>query len=96
MRKRNKPKSPCMPRGCFSRLTEEQLREIFKKFDISQDGRLSKEELKQAFGDLGAAVPAYRAIRGLSQADANHDGFVDMEELDELVKYAYRLGYQVI
>ncbi|KAB5544447.1 hypothetical protein DKX38_012559 [Salix brachista] len=59
---------------------------------MNQDGRLSLEELKQAFGHLGAAVPAYRAILGLCKADANHDGSVDMDELDELVKYAYQLG----
>ena len=68
---------------------------IFKRFDINQDGRLSLEELKQAFGHLGAAVPAYRAIPGVCKADANHDGSVDMDELDELVKYAYQLGYEV-
>ena len=78
-----------------SQLTEEQLRAIFMQSDINKDGLLSKKELKHAFSRLGALIPAFRAARGLHHADANHDGLVDKDELDDLIKYAYRLGYKV-
>ncbi|XP_011016821.1 PREDICTED: calmodulin-like protein 5, partial [Populus euphratica] len=69
--------------------TEKQLRAIFMECDINKDGVLSKKELKRAFRRLGALIPAFRAARGLHHADANHDGVVDMDELDDLIKYAY-------
>lgn len=87
-----KPREPKLP---VSQLTKEQLRAIFMESDINKDGVLSKKELKQAFGRLGAFIPAFRAARGLHHADANHDGLVDKDELDDLIKYAYRLGYKV-
>ncbi|KAL9402259.1 hypothetical protein Peur_006108 [Populus x canadensis] len=87
--KRRVPKPP------VSQLTEEQLRAIFMQADINKDGVLSKKELKHAFGRLGALIPAFRAARGLHHADANHDGVVGKDELDSLIKYAYRLGYKV-
>jgi Ca2+-binding EF-hand superfamily protein len=90
--KKNKPREPKLP---VSQLTKEQLRAIFMESDINKDGVLSKKELKQAFGRLGALIPAFRAARGLHHADANHDGVVDKDELDDLIKYAYRLGYKV-
>ncbi|KAG6765530.1 hypothetical protein POTOM_029576 [Populus tomentosa] len=83
------------PKLPVSRLTDEQLRSIFMESDINKDGVLSKKELKQAFGRLGALIPAFRAYCVLHHADANHDGVVDKDELDELIKYAYRLGYKV-
>jgi Ca2+-binding EF-hand superfamily protein len=84
-----------LPKPLVSQLTEEQLRAIFMQSDINKDGVLSKKELKHAFSRLGALIPAFRAARGLHHADANHDGLVDKDELDDLIKYAYRLGYKV-
>ncbi|KAJ4842845.1 hypothetical protein Tsubulata_045052 [Turnera subulata] len=77
-------------------LVEEQLKNIFKQFDTDHNGRLSKDELREAFRYLGAFLPGYRANRGLSYADANGDGEVDLKlELDDLVSYAFKLGYKV-
>ncbi|XP_059455747.1 calmodulin-like protein 5 [Corylus avellana] len=75
--------------------TEEVLRNIFKKFDANRDGRLSKEELTDAFRYLGSRTPGWRAGRALRHVDANGDGFVSEEELSELVKYAKKYGYSV-
>ncbi|KAK3231410.1 hypothetical protein Dsin_003291 [Dipteronia sinensis] len=70
-----------------------KLLEVFKRHDADGDGRLSKAEIKKAFDELGALIPAYRAYRGLNHADGNGDGFVDMNELEDLVQYAENHGY---
>ena len=75
--------------------TEDQLRNIFKKYDTNNDNKLSREELKKAFGYLGALIPGFRADRSLHHADANKDGYVNEREMDELVKYAVRVGFTV-
>ncbi|KAK7859824.1 putative calcium-binding protein cml26 [Quercus suber] len=75
--------------------TEDQLRQIFKKYDTNNDNLLSREELKKAFNYLGSIIPGIRANRGLHHSDANKDGFVNEREMDELVKYAVRAGFSV-
>ena len=75
--------------------TEEQLKGMFWRFDKNNDRRLSKQELKAAFKELGALIPAFRAYKGLHYADDNGDGYISDEEVDKLVKYAHQLGYKV-
>lgn len=72
---------------------EEMLSSMFKQFDADKDGRLSYEDLKQAFKALGARFVAYRAYRALKFADANGDGFIDISEFDDLIKYTIRSGF---
>ncbi|KAL3514507.1 hypothetical protein ACH5RR_027234 [Cinchona calisaya] len=76
-------------------LTAEQLRGIFEQCDKNGDGRLDRAELKEAFKKLGAMIPSWRAARGLHHADLNGDGYIDEEEMTDLVNYALRLGYTV-
>ena len=73
--------------------TEDQIRRVFMKFDLNNDNRLSKEELRRAFEYLGSIIPSFQAQRALYNADANGDGYVNEEEMDELVKYAVRSGF---
>ncbi|KAL3514515.1 hypothetical protein ACH5RR_027232 [Cinchona calisaya] len=54
--------------------------------------RLDRAELKEAFKRLGAMIPSWRAARGMRQADANGDGYIDEEEMTGLVNYALRHG----
>ncbi|KAA8537740.1 hypothetical protein F0562_027270 [Nyssa sinensis] len=77
------------------RLDEDQLRKIFKKHDKDRDDRLSREELKEAFKELGACIPEYRARQAHKLADTNGDGFVSNEEMSKLVEYAFKLGYTI-
>nr|POF25837.1 putative calcium-binding protein cml10 [Quercus suber] len=76
-------------------LPEDQLRKVFKKYDTNNDNLLSKEELKKAFEYLGSIIPGFRANRGLHHADANKDGYINEGEMDELVKYAVRVGFGI-
>ena len=75
--------------------SDNQLRNIFKKYDANNDNQLSKEELKKAFAYLGSIIPGIRANRALHHADVNKDGFINEGEMDELVKYAVRVGFNV-
>ncbi|XVE55914.1 hypothetical protein DITRI_Ditri03aG0195300 [Diplodiscus trichospermus] len=75
--------------------TKAQLKSIFKRFDTNKDGRLSKQELRNAFASLGSYLPGWRAVRGLHQADCDGDGYVSEDELDDLVKYALKCGYTI-
>ncbi|XP_049386493.1 calmodulin-like protein 2 [Solanum stenotomum] len=67
-------------------LTEVQLTNIFKKCDFNGDGYLTKEDLTEAFRQLGSTFPGYRAGRALHRADKNGDGLIDKKELDKLVE----------
>ncbi|KAK7815930.1 hypothetical protein CFP56_000947 [Quercus suber] len=50
--------------------TEDQLRNIFKKFDTNNDNMLSREELKKAFDYLGSLILAFVQTASLHHADA--------------------------
>lgn len=75
--------------------TDEQLKGLFKRFDIDGDRRLSKQELNQAFTSLGSSFPAWRTWRALCHADENRDGYINEEEFDHLVKYVVKLNYAI-
>lgn len=77
-----------------AKLTEEQLKTIFLQHDVHGDGRLSRKELSNAFRFLGDRFPNWRARRCLSHVDTNSDGFIDLDEIDELVRYAAKFNYK--
>ncbi|KAJ0024525.1 hypothetical protein Pint_08797 [Pistacia integerrima] len=70
----------------------------FQKNDVDGDGRLTKEELKKAFEQLGSRNPGWRVLRAFRHADNNKDGSISLEELDELVKYVVglRISHQLV
>ncbi|KAK6278232.1 hypothetical protein POUND7_018555 [Theobroma cacao] len=74
-------------------VTEDQVRGIFNRFDANKDGRLSKQELKDAFASLGSRMPGFRAWLALQHADANGDGYISEDEFEKLVKYTLKRGY---
>ncbi|XWS30488.1 hypothetical protein CRYUN_Cryun24cG0121900 [Craigia yunnanensis] len=76
-------------------LTVAQLKYVFRRFDSNSDGYLSRQELTNAFNNLGSWFPDYRAVAALHHADKNGDGYISKEEMDELVQYALRCGYHV-
>lgn len=76
-------------------LTEEQLMGLLRRYDTDGDGRLSRQELRDAFDSLGSTFPAWRAWRALRHADANRDGCINEDELGELVAYVIKRGYSL-
>ncbi|XVF60060.1 hypothetical protein PTKIN_Ptkin08bG0012600 [Pterospermum kingtungense] len=75
--------------------TKTQLIREFRLFDSNRDGRLSRQELKNAFNSLGSRLPIYRAVVGLYVADENGDGYITEDEMAKLVQYALSCGYHV-
>ncbi|KAE8684122.1 putative Calcium-binding EF-hand family protein [Hibiscus syriacus] len=74
----------------------DQLMMMLERYDHNRDGRLSNEEIKQAFRSLGSHLPEWRAHRaGLHHTDANNDGLISKEELDNMVKYVTERGYKI-
>ncbi|XWS21181.1 hypothetical protein CRYUN_Cryun30bG0033400 [Craigia yunnanensis] len=75
-------------------ITEDQVRGIFYRYDADKDGRLSKQELKDAFASLGSRMPGLRALLALQHADTNGDGYITEAEFEKLVKYTMKRGYK--
>ncbi|KAM7279744.1 hypothetical protein ACFE04_006878 [Oxalis oulophora] len=76
-------------------LSKVELKGMFLRFDKNRDGKLSRQELRDAFNSLGAMIPAWRAYWALHKADQNGDGYINEDELDLLVQYAIGFGYSV-
>ena len=71
---------------------QQQVRNKFIAADRDGDNRLSKEDLKWAFRELGAHVPEWRVFRSLKRIDAYKDGVMINTagpEFEEIVKYAF-------
>ncbi|KAK8492958.1 hypothetical protein V6N13_103476 [Hibiscus sabdariffa] len=86
----NNPKCSALLSNAASK---EQLRKVFFDCDIDDNTILTKEEIKNAFDRFGSAFPSFRASRALKRVDKNKDGRVSLEELDDLIDYAYKRGY---
>ncbi|CAK7340457.1 unnamed protein product [Dovyalis caffra] len=81
---RTKPFSARQIRECFSRHVKN-----------GEDKVLGWNEIKNAFSELGASYPDFRADRALVFADGNGDGLISTDyEMDELVSYAWLVFWQ--
>ncbi|KAJ9166222.1 hypothetical protein P3X46_021003 [Hevea brasiliensis] len=76
-------------------VSDVQLKKLFSRFDKNNDNRLSREEIAEAFSQLGAFFPGYRAGRALAYNDANGDGFIDLHEFNDFVNYALSRGFEL-
>ncbi|XVE70062.1 hypothetical protein DITRI_Ditri10aG0041600 [Diplodiscus trichospermus] len=83
-----------IPKRAAVTVTEEQVRGIFNRYDADKDGRLNKQELKEAFASLGSRAPGLRASLALHHADTNGDGYISEAEFEKLVKYTLKRGYK--
>jgi solute carrier family 25 phosphate transporter 23/24/25/41 len=53
---------------------------LFKSIDRNGDGRLGKEELRNAFKTSGLAVPSRRLDGFFNEVDLDHDGYISFDE----------------
>lgn len=74
-------------------VTDDQVRGIFNRYDVNKDGRLSKQELKDAFACLGSRMPGVRALLARKHADVDRDGYINQSEFEKLVEYTLKRGY---
>ncbi|CAK7198424.1 hypothetical protein SEUCBS139899_001085 [Sporothrix eucalyptigena] len=64
----------------FVEAAERQLLLLFRSIDRNHDGRLNKDELRDAFQKTGLAVPARRLNGFFDEIDMNHDGYITFDE----------------
>ncbi|XP_072973229.1 uncharacterized protein [Typha angustifolia] len=78
-------------------MTVEEFKEWLKKFDMDKDGRISREELQRAIRSVRGRFSGWKSSRGIRQADADGDGYIDDNEIDNLVEFAQkRLGLRIV
>ncbi|XP_057777555.1 probable calcium-binding protein CML25 [Salvia miltiorrhiza] len=63
---------------------EEELEQVFKKFDANGDGRICAEELGSIMRSLGHPVTEDEVRSMIREVDADGDGFIDLREFIEL------------
>ncbi|XP_016450675.1 putative calcium-binding protein CML25 [Nicotiana tabacum] len=63
---------------------EEELEQVFNKFDINGDGKISSSELGCIMASLGNAVTEEESVNMIKEVDADGDGFIDLQEFIEL------------
>ncbi|KAG5573486.1 hypothetical protein H5410_063252 [Solanum commersonii] len=76
----------------------QEFKKWIKRFDTDKDGRISKEELREA---IRTNVDGwFRRLKGshdIKGADANGNGYIDENEFNNLVEFAQKnLGVRII
>ncbi|CAK9140310.1 unnamed protein product [Ilex paraguariensis] len=59
---------------------EEELEQVFKKFDVNGDGKISSFELGSIFASLGNPATDEELLEMIKEVDADGDGFIDLHE----------------
>ena len=68
-------------------------------FDDDKDGRISKDELREAIRVMGGGrfTTLIKGWQGVRSADNNRNGYIDYDEIEKLVEFANKtLGLQVV
>ncbi|KAK4430325.1 putative calcium-binding protein CML25 [Sesamum alatum] len=63
---------------------EEELEQVFKKFDVNGDGKISALELGSIMGSLGHSATEEELQTMIQGVDSDGDGFIDLNEFIEL------------
>lgn len=59
---------------------EEELEQVFKKFDVNGDGKISAEELGSIMGSLGSPATEEELSIMIREVDSDEDGFINLQE----------------
>jgi solute carrier family 25 phosphate transporter 23/24/25/41 len=76
---------------------KEQIKGLFRKYDVNGDGTITMDDLEEAITRLG--LPKQVAKEVLSAADSGHDGKISLEEFEnyteeQVIKY-YKIFYNL-
>ncbi|XP_019172988.1 PREDICTED: probable calcium-binding protein CML25 [Ipomoea nil] len=63
---------------------EEELEQVFNKFDVNSDGKISWSELGSIMGSLGHVATEEELKAMIREVDSDGDGFIDLREFIEL------------
>nr|GMC54276.1 Calcium-binding EF-hand [Ipomoea batatas] len=69
-------------------MTLEEFKKWFRRFDADRDGRISREELREAIRAAGVRFSWLKGRKGMKAVDGNGNGFIDDSEIDKLVEFA--------
>ncbi|GMY18216.1 probable calcium-binding protein CML25 [Fagus crenata] len=61
-----------------------ELEQVFKKFDVNGDGKISSSELGSIMGSLGHPATEEELEKMIREVDADGDGYIDLNEFVEL------------
>ncbi|KAL1317940.1 hypothetical protein HN51_070173 [Arachis hypogaea] len=61
-----------------------ELEQVFKKFDVNGDGKISSSELGSIMGSLGQSASKEELDKMIREVDADGDGFISLGEFIEL------------
>merc|ERR1719446_577147 len=80
----------------YSRLTEKRIRvkDYFKKWDFLYDNRIAKKDLRASVKELSLELPMQEFKAILFLLDPNGSDFVNISELDEVMRIALRRSYR--
>ncbi|XP_043695196.1 probable calcium-binding protein CML25 [Telopea speciosissima] len=62
----------------------EELENVFKKFDVNGDGKISSSELGAIMGSLGHPTTEEELEKMIKEVDSDGDGHIDLNEFIEL------------
>uniref|UniRef100_A0A7N0TG36 EF-hand domain-containing protein n=1 Tax=Kalanchoe fedtschenkoi TaxID=63787 RepID=A0A7N0TG36_KALFE len=62
----------------------EELRQVFRRFDVNGDGKISSSELGAMITSLGQTATEAEIQRMIIEADKDGDGFISLEEFIEI------------
>ncbi|XP_073029065.1 probable calcium-binding protein CML25 [Primulina eburnea] len=63
---------------------EEELEQVFKKFDVNGDGKISASELGSIMSSLGNTATEEELDTMIREVDSDGDGFINLQEFIEL------------
>ena len=63
-----------------------EAKEAFDRFDINKDGRITVDELRQVFSELGVNLTETEGKNMIAKVDENKNGTVEFEEFILLMK----------
>ena len=69
-------------------MSMQEFKKWLRKFDADEDGRINKDELRDAVRATGGWFSHRKGKQGVRSADANGDGFIDGNEMANLVEFA--------
>lgn len=78
-------------------MTMEEFKCWMRKFDSDRDGKISREELREAIRVSGGWFSGWKSSRAIRSADSNGNGNIDDDEINGLVEFAQKhLGIKVV